>query len=111
MLASEMDLAENFEKILYSSMNDVNAIETTEKETLDSQEQFKNYEVQAIENDTVFKEEKDYDVCSYDEELSFDYCCEFEEVDECRSVGVNEKDGDALAAFATSHSRGPPRTN
>lgn len=71
---AEMDIAEKFEKILYSSMNDVNAIETIEEETLDFQEQFKNFEVQAIEDDTVFKEEKDYDVCSYDdEELSFDY--------------------------------------
>lgn len=70
----EMDLAEKFEKILYSSMNDVNAIEAVEEETLDFQEQFKNFEVKAIEDDTVFKEEKDYDVCSYDDEkLSFDY--------------------------------------
>jgi hypothetical protein len=69
----EMDLAEKFKKILYSSMNDVNAIETIEEETLDFQEQFQNFEVQAIEDDPVFKE-KDYDVCSHDdEELSFDY--------------------------------------
>ena len=67
-----MDLAGKFENILYDSMNNYNAIETMEEEKLDFQEQFKNYEVQAIKDDAIFNEKKDYDVCSYDdEELSF----------------------------------------
>ena len=56
----EMDLAEKFENILYDSMNNFNAIETMKEETLDFQEQFKNYEVQAIEDVAIFnKKEKE----------------------------------------------------
>ena len=54
----EMDLAEKFENILYDSMNNFNAIETMEEETLDFQEQFKNYELQAIKDDAIFNEKK-----------------------------------------------------
>ena len=80
-----MDLAEKFENILYDSMNNFNAIETMKEETLDFQEQFKNYEVQAIEDVAIFnKKKKNYDVCSYDdEELSFDY--KKRAVEYCRS--------------------------
>ena len=52
-------------------MNNFISIETMEEETLDFQEQFKNYEVQAIEDDAIFNEKKDYDVRSYDDDKLF----------------------------------------
>lgn len=71
---AEMELAENFEKILLSSMVEIHAVEAIEEETLDFQEEFKNYEVNAVEDDIWYKSGEDSDSCSVDsDELSYDY--------------------------------------
>lgn len=49
---AEIELKENFEKVLIDCMEDYNGIEIVEEESLDFQEPFKPYEVNAIE-DTV----------------------------------------------------------
>lgn len=72
---AEIELAENFEKILTDSMQDFNGVEMIEEETLDFQEPFKQYEANAVE-DTQWQHdiaETDPDVCSSDDELSYDY--------------------------------------
>ena len=47
----EVELAENFKNILLSSINEANAVEVINEETLDFEEEFKDCEVNAIEDD------------------------------------------------------------
>ena len=70
----EVELVENFKNILLSSINEANAVEVINEETLDFEEEFKDYEVNAIEDDIWYKNIEDLDTCSDDrEELSQDY--------------------------------------
>ena len=71
---AEMDLGKNYEKILMTSMDEVNALETIKEESLDFEEPFKGCEANTIEDSIWYKDEKDLDVCARDtEELYHDY--------------------------------------
>ena len=70
----EVELAENFKNILLTSINEANAVEVINQETLDFEEEFNDYEVNAIEDDILYKNLEDLDTCSDDrEELNQDY--------------------------------------
>lgn len=72
---AEIELADSFEQILISSMQDYNGVEMIEEETLAFQEPFKQYEANAVE-DTVWQKDtgdSDSDACSSDDEVNYDY--------------------------------------
>lgn len=67
---AEIQLKEQFEKVLINCMEDFNGIEVMEDETLDFQEPFKQYAVNAIEDTALSTDVADSnsDSCSADEE-------------------------------------------
>lgn len=72
---AEIELTENFENVLIDFMQNYNGMEMIQEETLDFQEPFKQYEANAVEDTQWQKDiaEANSDVCSSDDELSYDY--------------------------------------
>lgn len=72
---AEIQLTENFERILIDSMQDYNGVEMIQEETLDFQEPYKQYEAIAVDDTLSQKDiaDADSDACSTDDELSYDY--------------------------------------
>lgn len=70
---AEIHLAERIETLLISSMDEFNPIEFVEKDTLDFEDRFRTPDAIPIE-DTIWPErEEPSDVCTADDDLSYDY--------------------------------------
>lgn len=73
---AEIEVKENFEKVLIDCIDDYNGVEIIEEQSLDFQEPFKQNDINAIE-DTLWQHDEGpvySDTCSEDEEdLSYDY--------------------------------------